>query len=197
MRAWDSARVGDLSANIRIRNRVHIRLALSRDKDGPWVGRSLIVDVFPDVWADNLQAGFADFSYKPPVFLSKYRDAFFYAGFLPGAMVEDWLSHPEECTLSDHDRRFGHTTDMEHFRLPDLHENTNSLRLNSNEKDGYATLPWPHDFHACQLKDAPNLQRPGDMHPLVADGEDHYDDFFEARAFFIHNATDWHRPEVR
>jgi hypothetical protein len=132
------------------------------------------------------------------VFLSKYDYALFYAGFLPGAMVDDWLSHPEECTLSDHDSRPGHTDDMEQFQLPDLHENTNSMRLNSNENDNYATLPWPHNFHACQIKGDVNWQRPGDMHPLVGNDEDpYYIDFFEGHAVSIHDTNNWHRPEVR
>jgi hypothetical protein len=77
MRPQDPARVVDLLANLRNRNRVHVRLALTHDKDGIWMGRSLVVDVFPDVWANELQAGFADSSYTPPILAPNYGHVLF------------------------------------------------------------------------------------------------------------------------
>jgi hypothetical protein len=51
---------------------VHIRLALTRSDEGGWLGRSLVVDVFPESWlADAANHGDDDMfaEYSPRVSL--------------------------------------------------------------------------------------------------------------------------------
>jgi TIR domain-containing protein len=173
-------------------NDVHVRLALTPGHDDTWVARSLVVDVFPDVWLDSPDI-FAEAGYEPPrrphVFPGQ---ALFFLGMVKTQVVVAWSGDPEHCELRDFDPGLGQGSKVQIFRLPGVHPDVTGTRLASRRSDGFATLPWPHVTYRFNLKDS-NIYHAGPYEPLYAQGQGHFDDFREARAKLIHAVTDLYR----
>ena len=173
---------------------VHIRLALTPDSSSPahspqWVARSLVVDVYPAVWANRRSEGpLAE--YKPPQKLYDYSGlALFYLGYLRSDVLVHWFAHPEDCRLTGHNTRPGYGSEVRHFLLPEVNETAQGQRVYSGQNDSFARLPWPRTFFEFRFKD-PNSGHSNDQQELYAPDLRHFDNFREARGRLIYDLKD-------
>lgn len=194
MRVWQRIRRPELLQQLAAAaSSVHIRLALTSDsaESTKWIVRSLVVDVFPRRWLNGADSPISEASpsheYDPPWFVHDYPGhALFFAGFVPSRLVDDWLTHPEECRFTQFDERPGQSLRVVTFSIPGWHEDVPGNRVYSGKPDGFAKLPWPRNVYKFSLKDS-NLYHAGDQATLYAMGQPHFDNLREARAKLIYD----------
>jgi len=188
MHASDPGDIPQLLRSVGSSRYAHVRMALTRADDDVFELRSLIIDVFPDVWFQRPETNFTD--WQPVTFLHEFPQAFFFADLLPSSEVQLWLSHPEDCELKNFETRLGYSLRVLRFRMPALHQTVIAQSMPCYGLDGFVSLPWPHTFYKCHIK-TDSIARNGDAKPLVS-GLDYFRSFTAARAKLVHGVTNPH-----
>ncbi|HEY7418080.1 MAG TPA: hypothetical protein VH593_23065, partial [Ktedonobacteraceae bacterium] len=173
-----------------IANHVSIRLAVTWDKQsGKWVGRNLLVDVFPGDWLSESGKSVRGYlsEYDPPRMppLIFPERAVFLRQMVKTQVIKEWLTEPQECRLDHYDPSPGQDTKALRFSLPDFAPQPPRQRLNSNTPDNYAELPWPH-YNYYFILNAGSPYYPADSQSLYKPNQ-HFEDLRDACAQLIHD----------
>lgn len=181
--------LADVLTHVTAVPRVYVRMALMKDDSQRLIARSLLVDVFPEVWLDKPDNFLTDWLSTPFRYEYDQVGAVLLSEFVDSAQVRQWLIGGE-CQLRGFDSRPGFGTRVLNFDVPEMQDEITAQRYYSFEPDSYVAMPWPHTVYSFNRKDQTNYYRQNDYVPLVAPDADYYTNFAEARSEIIHGVGD-------
>jgi hypothetical protein len=167
-----------------------VRLALTEDRPGHYVLRSLVADVVPQRWIDNPDI---DLNIPGPWWHSTDRfdsgHAIFFRGFKPSAEVLAWFTMPDECELLDIDQRSGYTSRVVVFSFPAVFDQVTKWRYPRYASGLFDVIGYPHTLYEFQ-RTVPSTVYNEDFDSLVDREGRYFVDFRTAQAELIHGVTD-------
>jgi hypothetical protein len=175
---------------LRSADRVYVRLALTEDKPGHYLARSLVIDVLPQRWLDK-----PDIAMNIPGPWWHTTDRFdtgraiFFRGFKPAGEVYAWFARPDACDLLGIDQRPGYTTRVIEFSLPKVFDQVTTWRRPSYASGMFEVIGYPHTLYTFQRTE-PGIAYNEDFAALVDHEGRYFADFKTAQAELIHGVTD-------
>lgn len=189
MASFRQAPRSEVIEQIDVVDKVYVRLAMTRNDAGRLVVRSLLVDVFPQVWLDNPRDILASWLSTPFRYEYDQAGAVLLSEFVRSKDIHEWLSEGE-ARLAGFDTRPGYGSRVLTFDMPAMHDEVTALPVHSYAHDGFIPVPWPHTLYTFSFKDSTNRYRNADNDTLVAPDAEYYENFFEARAELVHGVSD-------